>query len=211
MRTKLSNMHVYVFCGDRSPDQRPMVARPVVRLSVDGRPMILMWMRIVARFERVKLCKSADQCSKFWSPDELGNIYWSNVLTERFSIPYKNQTKKIQVTRFQVWYKSRYPLLLSQKYRLGDKNHSTVTGFFKSSKSWLKEFSWCKGFLFASSIVLTCFQFEKSQNKLDLIQNFLLKRFTKLVMMNIWGSEAKTSHRSNFPFLFYLNLYQNTI
>ena len=35
------------------------------------------------------------------------NIYWSNVLTERFSISYKNQTKKD--TRLEIWFKSRYP------------------------------------------------------------------------------------------------------
>ena len=29
----------------------------------------LMWMRVIARFERVKLGKSADRHLKFWSPD----------------------------------------------------------------------------------------------------------------------------------------------
>ena len=35
-------------------------------------------------------------------------------------------------------------------------------------------------FFLQVAIVFTCFQSEKSQNKLDLMQNFLLKRFTKL-------------------------------
>ena len=43
------------------------------------------------------------------------------------------------------------------------------------------------------------------------MQNFLPKRFTKLIMIKFWGSEEKKSHLSNFLFLFYLNLYQNTI
>ena len=45
------------------------------------------------------------------------------------------------------------------------------------------------------AIILTCFQFEKSQNKLDLLQCFLLKHFTKLVKMNWTGQKAK-SHTS---------------
>ena len=61
------------------------------------------------------------------------------------------------------------------------------------------------------AIVLTCLQPEKLQIKLCLIQRFLLKRFTKLVKINLRGSKAKKSHLSNFPFSFCLNLYQNTI
>ena len=41
-----------------------------------------------------------------------------------------------------------------------------------------------KAFFLHLAIVLTCFQFEKSQNKLDSMQSVLLKRFTKLVKMN---------------------------
>ena len=92
-----------------------------------------------------------------------------------------------------------------------DKNHSTVTGFFKNSKAWFKEFLDEKVFFLQVTIILTCFQYEKSQNKLDLMQSFLLKRFTKLVKLNFGGCEAKTSHLSNFPFSFYLNLYQSII
>ena len=43
------------------------------------------------------------------------------------------------------------------------------------------------------AIVLTCFKFEKSQNKLDLLQCVLMKHFTKLVKINLRGSKAKTS------------------
>ena len=50
------------------------------------------------------------------------------------------------------------------------------------------------------TIVLTCFQSEKSQNKFDLMRSFLLKRLTKLVNINLRGSKAKKSHLSNFPF-----------
>ena len=57
----------------------------------------------------------------------------------------------MQVYRFELSFKSRYFSLLSQKYGLGDTNHSTVTGFFKRSKTWFKELSRCKGFLFAGS------------------------------------------------------------
>ena len=46
------------------------------------------------------------------------------------------------------------------------------------------------------AIVLTCFQSEKSQNKLDLMQSFLLKRFTKLVKMNFMREQSKKSHAS---------------
>ena len=66
-----------------------------------------------------------------------------------------------------------------------DKNHSTVTGFYKSSKTLFKGVFVMKRFSFLQvAIVLTCFQSGKSQNKLDLMQNFLLKRFTKLVKIN---------------------------
>ena len=55
------------------------------------------------------------------------------------------------------------------------------------------------------AFVRTCFQSEKSQNKLELIQSVLLKRFTKLVKINliIRGCKAKKSHLSNFPFSFF--------
>ena len=68
-----------------------------------------------------------------------------------------------------------------------------------------------KVFFLQVAIVITCFQSEKSQNKLDLMQSFLLKRFTKLVKINLRGSKARTSHLSNFPFSFCLKLYQSTI
>ena len=42
----------------------------------------------------------------------------------------------MQVSRFELWFKARFPLFLSQKYGMGDENHSTVTGFFESSKLW---------------------------------------------------------------------------
>ena len=61
------------------------------------------------------------------------------------------------------------------------------------------------------AIVLTCFQSKKSQNKLDLMQSFLLKGFTKLVKIHFRWSKAKKSHHSNFPFSICLNLYQSSI
>ena len=67
-------------------------------------------------------------------------------------------------------------------------------------------------FLFLQvAIVVTCFQSEKSQNKLYVMQSFLLKRFTKPVKINVRGSKATKSHLSNLTFLFCLNLYQSTI
>ena len=48
----------------------------------------------------------------------------------------KIKPKKIQVSRFELWFKARFPLFLSQKYGMVDENHSTVTGFFESSKTW---------------------------------------------------------------------------
>ena len=68
-----------------------------------------------------------------------------------------------------------------------------------------------KVFFLQVAIVLTCFQSEKSQNKLDSKHSFLLKRFTKLVKINLRGNKAKKSHLGNFPFSFCLNLYQTTI
>ena len=68
-----------------------------------------------------------------------------------------------------------------------------------------------KVFFLQVAIVLTCFQSEKSENKLDLMQRLLLKRFTKLVKINSRGRKSKKSHLSNCPFLFCLNLYQRTI
>ena len=46
------------------------------------------------------------------------------------------------------------------------------------------------------AIVLTCFQSEKSQNKLDLMQSVLLKCFTKIVKMNFKREQSKNSHAS---------------
>ena len=68
-----------------------------------------------------------------------------------------------------------------------------------------------KVFFLQEAIVLACFPFEKSQNKLDLMQRLLLKHFTKVVKINLRGNKAKKSHRSNFQFSFCLNLYQSTI
>ena len=48
----------------------------------------------------------------------------------------------------------------------------------------LRNFLEEKVFFLHVAMVLTCFQSEKSQNKLDLMQNILLKRFTKLVKIN---------------------------
>ena len=73
---------------------------------------------------------------------------------------------------------------------MGDKNHSTMTRFFKSSKTWVKKISDEKVFFWQVAIVLTCFQSEKSQNKLDLMQSFLMKCFTKLAKINFRGSKA---------------------
>ena len=53
-----------------------------------------------------------------------------------------------------------------------------------------------KVFFLHVAIVLTCFQSEKSQNKLDSMQSVLLKRFTKLVKMNCKRGQSKTSHAS---------------
>ena len=75
----------------------------------------------------------------------------------------------------------------------------------------LKNFLDEKVFFLQVAIVLTCFQSEKSQNRLKLMQSLLLKRFTKLVNIHFRGSKAKQSHLSNFPFLFCLNLYQSII
>ena len=63
-----------------------------------------------------------------------------------------------------------------------------------------------------SAIVLTCLQSEKSQNKLDLMQSFLLKRFTKLVKMNFKREQSNNSHASViFELSFCINHYQSTI
>ena len=60
-----------------------------------------------------------------------------------------------------------------------------------------------KVFFLQATIVLTYFQSEKSQHKHDLMQRFLLKRFTKLVKIDFRGRKAKHSHLSNFPFSFF--------
>ena len=68
-----------------------------------------------------------------------------------------------------------------------------------------------KRFIFVVSNRPYMFQSEKSQNKLDLMQSFLLTPFTKLVKINLRGSKAKQSHMSNSPFSFCMNQCQNTI
>ena len=88
----------------------------------------------------------------------------------------------MQVSRFELWFKYVYPLPLSQKNDMGNKNHSTVNGFFQKKRNMvLRNFLDEKIFFLQVAIVLTSFQSEKSQNKLDWMQNVLLKRFTKLV------------------------------
>ena len=76
---------------------------------------------------------------------------------------------------------------------------------------FLRNFLDEKVFFLQVAIVLTCCQSGKSQNKFDLVQNFLMKRFTKFVKINFWGSKTKKSHLSNFTSSFYLNLYRSTI
>ena len=68
--------------------------------------------------------------------------------------------------------------------------------FSKVAKHGFKEFSLWKGFLLTWNYRLYMFQSEKSQNKLDLMQSFLLKRFTKLVKMNFKREQSKNSHAS---------------
>ena len=53
-----------------------------------------------------------------------------------------------------------------------------------------------KVFFLRVAIALTCFQPEKSQNKLDSMKSVLLKRFTKLVEMNFKREQSKNSHAS---------------
>ena len=53
-----------------------------------------------------------------------------------------------------------------------------------------------KVFFLHVAIILTCFQSEKSQNKLDLMQSFLLNGFTKFVKINFKREQSKTSHAS---------------
>ena len=52
-----------------------------------------------------------------------------------------------------------------------------------------------KVFFLHEAIVLTCFQSEKSQNKLDLMHNFVLKCSPKLVKIN-FKREQNKSHAS---------------
>ena len=96
---------------------------------------------------------------------------------------------------------------------MGDKIIRLWPGFSKVAKHDFKDFYFFYEMVFflQVAIVHTCFQSEKSQNKLHLMQSFLLKRFTKRVNINFRVSEAKKSHLSNFPFSFYLNVYQSTI
>ena len=96
--------------GRWSPDCRPIVGR----WTADDRPMqnrrvpmndqlclFLMWMRVIARFERVKLSKSADEHLKFWSPDhkfkcELGiNICTADRSWEHFFFSSVDQRPSI--------------------------------------------------------------------------------------------------------------------
>ena len=53
-----------------------------------------------------------------------------------------------------------------------------------------------KVFFLHVAIVITDFQSEKLQNKLDSMQSVLLKRFTKLVKMNLKREQSKSSHAS---------------
>ena len=53
-----------------------------------------------------------------------------------------------------------------------------------------------KVFFLHVAIVLTCFQSEKSQKKLDAMQSVLLKRFTKLVKINFKREQSKNRHAS---------------
>ena len=55
----------------------------------------------------------------------------------------------------------------------------------------LRNFRDEKVFFLDVAIVLTCFQPEKSQNKLDLMQTVLQKRFTKFAKINLRGSKGK--------------------
>ena len=69
-----------------------------------------------------------------------------------------------------------------------------------------------KVFFLHVAIVLTCFSFEKSQNKLDLMHSSLLKRFTKLVKMNFKRKQSKNSHasvilKSHFAWIFTKTLF----
>ena len=65
----------------------------------------------------------------------------------------------------------------------------------------LRNFLDQKVFFLKVAIVLTCFQSEKSQTKLDLMQSFLLKRFAKLVTINLRGSTAKKVTPQSFSIL----------
>ena len=60
----------------------------------------------------------------------------------------------------------------------------------------LRNFRDEKVFFLHVAIVLTCFQVEKSQNKLDSMQRVLLTRFTKLVKMNFKREQSKNGHAS---------------
>ena len=48
-------------------------------------------------------------------------------------------------------------------------------------------------FFLQEAIVLTCFQSENSQNELDLMQSFLLRRFTKPVKIHLEGAKQKVT------------------
>ena len=60
----------------------------------------------------------------------------------------------------------------------------------------LRNFLHEKVFFLRVAIVLTCFQSEKSQNKLDLMQNFVLKCLPKLVKINFKREQSKKGHAS---------------
>ena len=96
---------------------------------------------------------------------------------------------------------SIYLLLLLQECGTGDENNSTVTGFFKCSKTKhvLKNVLDEKAFYLQVSIVFTCFTSKKSQNKLDLMQNVYLKRLTKLVKIHFEVQHVMTIYLTKKP------------
>ena len=68
--------------------------------------------------------------------------------------------------------------------------------FLKVAKHGLRNFLDEMVFFLHAAIGLTCFQSEKSQNKLDSMQSVLLKRFINLVKMNFKREHCKNSHDS---------------
>ena len=79
--------------------------------------------------------------------------------------------------------------------------------FRKKQNMVLRNFLDEKVFFLHVGIVLTCFQSEKSQNKVDSMLIVLLKRFTRLVKMNFKREQSKNSHalvilNSHFAWIF---------